>query len=940
MIMRKTTSISKNLTIGLSIVVIILSGLSVSILYGVEMSRGRTRLDHRSVEYLDTISNALKFSLWNLNTENIETTAKAYAENEVIVKLIIKDAVGETIFSYDETDQYNPSNELKKTISYLGQDVGAAYIALTDHYLKKNQLRLVLYGIITIGISFLSIFGLTSLLLRKFLQKPLQTLQTTANQYAAGVYDQDITVAHTEFGDFVSALHTMGDTIKEQLLTLQTSNKRLTEAEAKFRGIFENAREGLFQLAQDGRILNANPAVVEILGYDSLEDLPSDDFIMRLRFALDSEIRMRFLEELKETGEIVGREIKGVRKDRSNFWVELNVHEVKASHAADVRYEGSLMDITERKARESAEREREAAIMASEAKSMFVANMSHEIRTPMNAIIGMSGLALRTDLNAKQRDYISKIETSAHSLLHIINDILDLSKIEAGRMELEITEFNLEETLDELSHVITVKTEEKGLDVIFDISEDVPMGLVGDPLRLNQVLLNLAGNAVKFTEKGQIIIQVRREADAGAGGRFPINAEREENVLLRFSVVDTGIGLESDQVASLFQSFTQADTSTTRKYGGTGLGLAISKSIVEMMGGEIGVTSEFGQGSTFSFTARFGLHDKTRDRKLPLMDLRGMRVLVVDDNSAAREILSESLESIGFSVTQVASGPEAIAEIESAMDADPYKLVLMDWKMPEMDGIEATRRIKSNPKFSHIPAVLMVTAYGRGEVRRDAEIAGNDGFLVKPVTPSMLLDTIASIFYPDKKPDGAAFYSGELEVEGLDAIRGARILVVEDNEINLQIAVELLEHERFRVSVAENGKIARDKVAARPVDKLFDVIFMDVQMAVMDGYTATREIRKMPAPFCDIPIIAMTAHAMEQERDRCLAAGMNDFIPKPIDPNVLFSTLVKWVSPGERALPATPVAGDEMRSASAPFPSSPCCREPSAPCWPCRASFP
>jgi signal transduction histidine kinase/DNA-binding response OmpR family regulator/HPt (histidine-containing phosphotransfer) domain-containing protein len=521
---------------------------------------------------------------------------------------------------------------------------------------------------------------------------------------------------------------------------------------------------------------------------------------------------------------------------------------------------------------------------ATKAKSDFLANMSHEIRTPMNAIIGMAHLALKTDLTAKQYDYLKKIDISAKALLGIINDILDFSKIEAGKLDMESVGFQLEDTLDNISTLVVIKTRKKGLELLFKTDPMVPTSLVGDPLRLGQILINLSNNAVKFTDSGEIVICTE------------LVKKNDDQATLKFSVRDTGIGMTAEQAAKLFQPFMQADTSTTRKYGGTGLGLTISKRLAEMMGGEIWVESEPGRGSTFSFTANFGLgKEKTGKRMKLAKDLRGMKVLVVDDNATSRDIFREMLESFSFEVSAAATGEEGITEIEAASKRKPFELVIMDWKMPGMDGIEASRRIKKHRRLSKIPGIIMVTAYGWEEVMQQAEGVGLEGFLLKPVSPSMLFDAIMQAFGEAVPEVSRVAQRQAQEADAVKHIQGARVLLVEDNEINQQVAKEILEGAGLNVALANNGSEAVDAVK---VDE-YDAVLMDVQMPVMDGYTATREIRK-DERFKDLPIIAMTAHAMAGDEDKSLQAGMNGHVTKPIDPDQLFSTLQKWIKPSDK----------------------------------------
>jgi signal transduction histidine kinase/CheY-like chemotaxis protein len=534
---------------------------------------------------------------------------------------------------------------------------------------------------------------------------------------------------------------------------------------------------------------------------------------------------------------------------------------------------------------------RDQAEQASRFKSEFLANMSHEIRTPMNAIVGLCHLTARTELTPKQHDYIDKIQYSAQSLLSVINDILDFSKIEAGKLKIEYVEFSMENVLNNLATLTSVKVGEKGLEIVFDATPDVPDRLIGDPFRLGQVLLNLVHNAIKFTEKGEILVRISRLVEETGEGE-----DESRRIWLQFEVRDTGIGISEEQLQGLFSPFIQADGSTTRKYGGTGLGLSISRQLVSLMGGDIDVTSKPGEGSCFFFRLPFDIAEQPLQHRI-VPDVRGMRVLLVDDNQTSLEVLTNILTSLSFDVTAMQSGEEALEHLENT--DQPYDLVLLDWVMPGMDGEETAEQIRQRTSETSPLIVIMITAYGREFIESRIDNSLIDDLLIKPVTSSQLFDAIMRAKADQPGAAGAvAGHTRNRVSSGLPRLKG-NVLLAEDNDINQQVARELLEHMGLAVSIANNGVEAVEAVRRHN----YDLVLMDIQMPEMDGYEATGIIRKNKK-LKNLPIIAITANAMSSDRDNALNAGMNEHIAKPIDPESLYHILSHWLPEDGSAMAA------------------------------------
>jgi two-component system sensor histidine kinase/response regulator len=698
-------------------------------------------------------------------------------------------------------------------------------------------------------------------------------------------------------GNVTGAIETVRDITEHKQLEegLRASERQLAQ-------IIDMLPDATFIINNEGIVTAWNRAAELMLGVEAADIIGKGNYayavpfygerrpiLIDLVFLPENELLQDAYSHVRKTGDTIFAETYVVLNGGRSTWVAASATLLRDANGNAIGAIETIRDLTERKRIEDdLAAAREAAERASRAKADFLANMSHEIRTPMNAIIGMSHLALQTELSPKQHNYIKKTHRAAENLLGIINEILDFSKIEAGKLSMEEADFLLEDVLDHLANLLGIRTEEKGLELLFKIAPDIPTALIGDPLRLGQILINLGNNALKFTESGEIVVGIEAVALT------------RQDVELHCWVMDSGIGMTQEQQRKLFQSFSQADSSTTRKYGGTGLGLVISKNLVELMGGKIWVESEYGQGSTFHFHARFGVQAEPALRRMIRADeLAGIRVLVADDSAAAREILSTMGRTYGMEVEEATNGHQALEMIGTAdRHAVPYDLVLMDWKMPGLDGVECLRQMRETG-LSREPKVVMVTGYGREEMLNSAIKRGVavQTVLTKPVTASTLLDSIGETLGKAVVTPGRAAERVMQQSEAMRKLRGARLLLVEDNAMNQELALELLGSAGIEIVLANNGQEALDVLNG---DARFDGVLMDCQMPVMDGYTATVEIRRNP-DWAALPVIAMTANVIAGEREKVLAVGMCDQIGKPINLDAMFDILARWINPASPA---------------------------------------
>jgi PAS domain S-box-containing protein len=925
---------------GIVLAVVLSTGVYTTYVMHTLQIEADQHLHERVERQASVLSHALARPLFDINSAAVASVVDALGATPEVIMLRVLAPNGAVLAALGAKGDEIGAIRVNRTIAYHDGNrdyhVGSIELAFSRRQVDDDLRRQIMHTVMANFVLSLAIVGCVLLVGRRMTQ-PFADIQEALEKLARGETDIHLSGIgrRDQIGRLSSAVRSFRDTLNRLRRAEQVTNGLLRDksvieqqlrdlnedleqkiaartrelvesirvaqgSQAKLQAIVDTALDAVVRMDRQGRIVGWNAQAEKIFGWKGDEVLGRDlsECIVPERHRAAHRNGLARYERSGVGGVLDSRiETYALRRDGVEFPIELAITRVQLAASDDYEFCSFIRDISERREREqSLVAANVRAEAANVAKSEFLANMSHEIRTPMSAIIGMAYLALRTELSPKQQDYVGKIHRAALSLLGIINDILDFSKIEAGKLDVEHIPFCLDDVLANVASVTSQNAADKQLEYLFHVPHAIPRMLVGDPLRLGQVLINLVNNAVKFTPAGELELSCTRLDDA-ATDRF-----RDGYATLRFAVRDTGIGMSEQQQARLFRAFSQANGSTTREYGGTGLGLSISQQLVGLMGGRIVVASSPGKGSTFHFDLDFPLSGEPERVAVAPPELDGARLLLVDDSEVAREIMSEALRALPLRVDVASGGAEAEHALLAADAAgDPYRVVLTDWQMPGMDGIELARRIARNPALRHPPSTVLVTAFGREEVQQEAESAGIHGFLCKPIGQSALVDTLVALFAPPHTASARSRY----EQKGDSA---ARVLLVEDNQVNQQIALELLQARGIGVDVAANG-IDALAMLREGGPQAYDLVLMDLEMPQLDGHAATVELRK-DARFDEVPIVAMTAHALAEIRDRCLREGMQDYISKPVEPDKLYATLARWI--GHAMPPPLPAGGNAV----------------------------
>ena len=901
---KKKRSLVHYLTASL-IAVVFLSSLVIStgiffVLYG----KSEAQFEQRANEALSHLSHSLESYLWHMEESSVVSLCDTFTGLDIVAYIKVTDHRGNGIYEYGKVEKDTIVKE--SIVVYEGIEVGTVRLGLTPTVFEEKVFETTWISLLSLLSVVLIVGFFTKVVLNRILAVPLEQLIGRIEAMADGRYEG------VEREDPLAEMQLILSKFNEMAEQVRLRENELRVSEQKYRSLFETSIEGIIGTDSDFRIAMVNKVMADMLGYDELEmvGMPvsgivhpeeheaHDIEVARRRDGASSRYERRLVRkdggsvavivssspQFNDKGEFSGSfsmitNITDLRMAQAELKLAYDQLEQRVIERTEELNKTNRLLKSEIHIRKQTEKQiieaKEAAEAATRAKSEFLANMSHEIRTPMNAIIGMTHLAKMTQLTAVQKDYLNKIDISARSLLGIINDILDMSKVEAGMLSVESTGFRLNQVLEQLTSIISPRANEKKLEFLINVDKDVPPALVGDSMRLSQILINLCNNAVKFTDTGSVVVGIETLEMA------------DDSVKLRFTVKDDGIGIKAEKIEELFQPFTQADASTTRKYGGSGLGLHLCNRLVELMDGSIGVESEVGKGSLFWVEITFPIFNREDSEIVLPGELKGMRTLVADDNPTSRMILKGMLEQMGLAVDLAKSGGEALEMMRNTPEEDGYKLLILDWRMPEMNGVEAAAIILSDSAIPIKPPMLMVSAYGNAELVRKTNEMGFKGLLFKPVNQSFLFNLVVEILGKDM----VTLSNSVVGEKAMDRLSGARILLVEDNEINRQVANEILAAAGVQTFEALNGLEAIEFLEENEVD----LVLMDIQMPVMDGFEATLEIRKRER-FKDLPIIAMTAHAMVEDIEQSREYGMNDHIAKPFDPDDLFEVLGRWIS--------------------------------------------